>query len=85
MATLNAVSKEGEYLSCSITMTVWRVAVLRRTQFKSAEAGNVTMQIWLGKELLGQRDHTEQEHTGSVGGQLVDDCPRPSGRSLRSC
>ena len=29
---------------------------LRRTQFKIAEAGNATMAIWLGKQLLGQRD-----------------------------
>jgi hypothetical protein len=50
---------------------------LRRMQFKSAEAGNVTMQIWLGKQLLGQRDRSEQEHTGSLGVRLVHDCPRP--------
>ena len=29
---------------------------LRRQQFKSAENGNVTMQIWLGKQYLGQTD-----------------------------
>lgn len=29
---------------------------LRRYQMKQAEAGNVTMQIWLGKQLLGQTD-----------------------------
>jgi hypothetical protein len=29
---------------------------LRRSQFKNALAGNATMQIWLGKQLLGQRD-----------------------------
>src|ERR1700722_2286745 len=50
---------------------------LRRMQFKSAEAGNVTMQIWLGKQLLGQRDRTEQEHTGNVGLTMIHDCPRP--------
>tara|TARA_R110000822_G_scaffold96403_1_gene219443 strand:- start:175 stop:561 length:387 start_codon:yes stop_codon:yes gene_type:complete len=32
-------------------------ASLRRKQFKSAvEDGNVTMQIWLGKQILDQRD-----------------------------
>jgi hypothetical protein len=31
-------------------------ASVRRMQFKSAEKGNVTMQIWLGKQILGQRD-----------------------------
>jgi hypothetical protein len=29
---------------------------LRRLQWKSAVSGNVTMQIWLGKQYLGQQD-----------------------------
>jgi hypothetical protein len=29
---------------------------LKRAQFKAALGGNVTAQIWLGKQLLGQRD-----------------------------
>lgn len=37
-------------------------ASLRRMQFKSAEDGNVTMQIWLGKQMLGQRDKSEIDH-----------------------
>lgn len=32
-------------------------ASLRRMQFKSAESGNATMLIWLGKQYLGQRDY----------------------------
>lgn len=36
---------------------------LRRIQFKAAEAGNVTMQIWLGKQYLGQTDKQEMEVT----------------------
>lgn len=33
---------------------------LRRAQFKSAiDKGNVTMQIWLGKQWLGQKDKVE--------------------------
>jgi hypothetical protein len=38
-------------------------ASLRRLQWKSAEVGNVTMQIWLGKQLLGQRDKFEDAPT----------------------
>lgn len=34
---------------------------LRQWQLKSAEAGNVTMQIWLGKNLLGQKDKSDEE------------------------
>ena len=32
---------------------------LRQLQMKSAESGNVTMQIWLGKQMLGQSDKQE--------------------------
>ena len=35
---------------------------LRRQQFKSAENGNVTMQIWLGKQWLGQADKVESSN-----------------------
>lgn len=37
-------------------------ATLRRLQWKSANAGNVTAQIWLGKQLLGQRDQFALDH-----------------------
>lgn len=33
---------------------------LRRMQFRTAEEGNPTMQIWLGKQYLGQRDVMKQ-------------------------
>lgn len=35
---------------------------LRRQQFRSAENGNVTMQIWLGKQWLGQTDKVESKN-----------------------
>ena len=34
---------------------------LRRWQFESAKKGNVTMQVWLGKNYLGQRDKFPDE------------------------
>ena len=40
---------------------------LRRWQMKSAEKGNVTMQIWLGKQHLGQKEHVEVESDGDNG------------------
>ena len=46
---------------------------LRRAQFKAAMEGNVTMQIWLGKQTLGQRDKADVEHSGTVGVTIVDD------------
>lgn len=41
---------------------------LRRMQWRNAREGNATMQIWLGKQRLGQRDH--KELTGANGGPI---------------
>lgn len=56
---------------------------LRRTQFKIAEAGNATMAIWLGKQILGQTDRqdvsleTEQDFVINIvpasGEKVTDD------------
>lgn len=43
-------------------------ASLRRMQWKAASDGNPTMLIWLGKQVLGQRD--KMEHTGKDGGPI---------------
>ena len=42
-------------------------ASLRRMQWKAAEAGNPTMLVWLGKNVLDQRDKVEQDHLSSDG------------------
>lgn len=36
---------------------------LRRWQFDTAKRGNATMQIWLGRQYLGQTDKREYEDT----------------------
>ncbi len=41
-------------------------ATLRRMQWNSARGGNVTMMIWLGKQLLGQKDQSRMEATLDV-------------------
>lgn len=41
---------------------------LRRMQFQAAQDGNVTMQIFLGKQCLGQSD--KQEISGRDGGPI---------------
>lgn len=41
-------------------------ASLRRMQFKNAQKGNVTMQIWLGKQYLGQKDKQEVESNATT-------------------
>ena len=38
---------------------------LRRQQTALAEKGNATMLIWLGKQLLGQRDNLDLKHAGT--------------------
>ena len=43
-----------------------RVSV-RRAQMKLLEAGNATMGVWIGKQVLGQRDVITTEHTGLSG------------------
>ena len=44
---------------------------IRRLQMKAAEAGNATLLIWLGKQLLGQRDEQYLEHAGKDGGPIT--------------
>ena len=39
---------------------------LRQMQWKAAEGGNVTMLIFLGKQILGQTDKTEVEFTKPI-------------------
>lgn len=43
-------------------------ASLRRMQWKTASKGNATMQIWLGKQHLGQTDKVENknQHSGHI-------------------
>ncbi len=43
---------------------------LRTAQLRSAIGGNATMMIWLGKQLLGQRDVRAVELTGTGGGPM---------------
>ena len=42
-------------------------ASLRRLQWQNATQGNVTMQIWLGKQILSQTDTHRTELTGRDG------------------
>ena len=58
----------GEYIEQK--HAAYAKPALRRMQWKSAEAGNVSMQIWLGKQYLKQSDKQEHEHTGKDGGPI---------------
>lgn len=41
-------------------------ASLRREQWKAAQSGNVSMLIWLGKQMLGQKDKQEVDQSVEV-------------------
>lgn len=41
-------------------------ASLRRMQWRQADNGNTAMQIWLGKQYLGQQDKQQVEHQGEI-------------------
>ena len=41
---------------------------LRQWQMKAAEKGNVSMLIWLGKQLLGQSEHPPEKESDMVEG-----------------
>jgi hypothetical protein len=56
-----AAYEEGRELAC---------AEIRDLQMEAARAGNVTMLIWLGKQLLGQRDSIDQTIGAPGGGAL---------------
>jgi hypothetical protein len=43
---------------------------IRRAQMKMLETGNGTMGVWLGKQMLGQRDTITTEHVGAGGGPI---------------
>ena len=56
---------------------------LRRLQWKSALAGNVVMQIWLGKQYLGQQDQRAVELSRPQGEIPIAELGRtPEGREM---
>lgn len=71
--TLDARLKDAGYANFSEFYKIHSdegKASLRRLQWKNAQNGNVAMQIWLGKQMLGQKDRTANEHTGKNGGPI---------------
>ena len=51
---------------------------LRKKQIEVALAGNVSMLIWLGKQMLGQAEKVEAktEHSGQINGTLDPDAKK---------
>lgn len=46
-------------------------ASIRRMQYRAAESGNTTMQIWLGKQYLGQKDRHDVNAKHSADGSFL--------------
>lgn len=65
--TIESYSKKPEYLEVMARGRAKGRISVRRAQMKLLEAGNATMGVWLGKQLLGQRDVTPIELTGAQG------------------
>src|SRR5579862_7473727 len=53
---------------------------LRRSQFKAVEQGNPTMQIWLGKQYLGQTDEVQHHISGAP--QLTINIPGANAQAI---
>ena len=76
LATLGCTNKEmADFFGCSADLLEKSYSEflvkgraeqkirLRQLQWKSAQNGNVTMQIFLGKNMLGQKDRFEENET----------------------
>lgn len=68
--TIETYSKKQEFADVMVQGRAKGRISVRRAQMKLLEGGNATMGIWLGKQLLGQRDVTPIELTGAHGKPL---------------
>jgi hypothetical protein len=69
-AVVEHLIREGPHRELYAKGVADRNLSLRRAQMKLAMKGNVGMLIWLGKQLLGQREYARIEHTGADGGAV---------------
>lgn len=54
---------------------------LRRMQWRTAESGNAAMQIWLGKQILGQRDQAQHDVKHGFEASVLEFFSRIDGQS----
>ena len=59
--SINLLEKDSEFIRVYKKNIDTGKISLRRSQMKLADAGNATMNIWLGKQYLGQTDKIEQK------------------------
>ena len=58
---------EGSFSACYKKHSGQGKMSLRRMQWRAAEEGNSTMLVWLGKQVLGQRDKIDHDNTSTDG------------------
>lgn len=68
--TIERRRKEPEFAEAMERGRLKGCVSLRRAQMKAALAGDRTMLIWMGKQLLGQRDSYDTQVTGAGGGPI---------------
>jgi hypothetical protein len=68
--TIESRRKKPEFAAAMDRGRVKGRISVRRAQMKMLEGGNGTMGVWLGKQILGQRDIVTNEHTGFGGGPI---------------
>jgi hypothetical protein len=68
--TIEKLSKQPDYAEVMARGRARGRISVRRAQMKLLEAGNATMGVWLGKQMLGQRDVTPIELSGRDGQPL---------------
>jgi hypothetical protein len=78
MASILGCNKDTLYARFSdIMQNGWDEgkASLKRLQWKSAETGNTTMLVWLGKQWLGQKDKAPEEVPNTIINVSVNPIP----------
>jgi len=70
--------KKVKFSEYSVIKKAGGRASLKRRQWLTSENGNVTMQIWLGKQWLGQTDKVESNNMDELKGTInINRPPKP--------
>lgn len=70
--TVQRMRKDPLYADVFRTGEVKGKVSIKRAQYRAAvEQGNITMLIWLGKVMLGQKETIKNQHTGENDGEPI--------------
>jgi len=77
---VDTLQRDAEFCTIYKKAAEDRKASLRRMQWAAAETGNITMQIWLGKQYLNQSDKRDNAHSGGLSITFVE--PGAGGKDI---